>query len=92
MQGFNNGVFLGTGLRGGVGDGDDDVNIAMPMLALTCIHAQDMMRELEQSARERATGGGSGDVTDVLVRQLFLRWMQTQPQVVVSGNASGRDR
>jgi hypothetical protein len=36
--------------------------------AYTDVDAQDMMRELEQSARDRATGGSSSDVTDALVR------------------------
>ena len=53
---------------------------------------QDMMSDLEQSARRSASGCGSGDATDSLVSQLFMRWMQARPQVVSSSRASGSDR
>jgi hypothetical protein len=44
-----------------------------------------MIADLEQSVRQTV---GS----DAVVRKLFLSWMQTQPQPLVSGNARGRDR
>jgi hypothetical protein len=47
-----------------------------------------MMAELEHSARHAIGNAGA----DVLLRKLFLRWMQMQPKLHVSCDARSRNR
>ena len=58
-----------------------------------CVTAasQAMMLDLERSAHA-CVGGGSSDVSSLLVTRMFMKWMEAQPQVVGARHAGGKER